>query len=61
MAERGRIKVGTDYDGVVVEKPQQWDLLRRPSKFGLRTLSGASDVLGALSAEPSVDFLVRTP
>ena len=57
MPERGRIKLGVDYDGVVVRKPKSYDLLRRTSKMGLPNVAGAIKGLDALRAEPDVDFL----
>jgi hypothetical protein len=57
MAERGRIGLGIDYDGVIVEKPKSWDMFRRPTKMGLPTHPDAIENISLLAAQPDVDLL----
>lgn len=57
MPEAGRIKVGIDYDGVVIKKAKNWELPRRMSKMGLPNRPGVVEAINALSMEPDVDVL----
>lgn len=57
MVEVPRIKVGIDYDGVIVKKAKGWDLPRRASKMGLPNLPGAIEGIDALRTAEDVDIM----
>jgi len=51
------IKVGIDYDGVIVKKPSSWDLPRRASKVALPTIPGVIEGINFLRSQQDVDVI----
>lgn len=52
-----RIKIGIDYDGVVIKKASSWDIPRRASKMGLPNLPGAIEGIDYLQSQQDVDVM----
>lgn len=57
MIEGQRMKVGIDYDGVVIKKAKDYDLYRRATKFALPTLPGVLEGLDVLRNQSDVDVM----
>ncbi len=57
IGPEGSIKVGIDYDGVIVKKAHSLDFVRRPTKLFLPTLHGVIEGIDYLNVQSDVDVL----
>lgn len=52
-----RIKVGIDYDGVLVERAKPWNLMRKVAKIGSVPMDEAKEGVAFLKDQPDIDIL----